>query len=195
MARIAAIASAAALSGKRRGAAPQPDQRAGERERHRALHRIGKRHAAAPHAHPREHALDLVPAGAAGFEHLDAREMAGGEERAPHLRPERERRRERRAPRPSRRPRRKRASARSRSAPAGSARRTAACRRRARTARRPAPAADRASTSAAPISAAVRKPLWPWPRLTNTAGKARASSSQSGLRVSSSAPGAGAARH
>ena len=25
--------------------------------------------------------------------------------------------------------------------------------------------------SAAPISAAVRKPLWPWPRLTNTAGK------------------------
>src|ERR1044072_5004819 len=39
----------------------------------------------------------------------------------------------------------------------------------------PATTGRRSSQSSAkPISAAVRKPLWPWPRLTNNAGKARA---------------------
>src|SRR5665213_1027294 len=57
----------------------------GDNDRNSGLRCVGERDAAAPHADPGEDTLDLVPAGAAIFEHDSARKMAGGEERAPHI--------------------------------------------------------------------------------------------------------------
>ena len=85
-----------------RVAAPQPRQRRAERDGDRALHRVGERNAAAPHARPGEHALDLVPAGAALFEHHLAGERHRVDQVAPDVGAERQRGRPARAPARSR---------------------------------------------------------------------------------------------
>ncbi len=84
--------SAAALSAKSTWRAPQPHQRRRQHQRDRGLDRIGERDRPAPHPHQGEHALDLVPAGFAGFEHDDAGEVRRGKERVPYRSAEGERR-------------------------------------------------------------------------------------------------------
>ena len=72
-------------------AAPEPDQQAGDARRRQGLRRVGERHVAAPHAHPGEHALDLVPADVALLEHHLARERRRRKGGTPYLGSERQR--------------------------------------------------------------------------------------------------------
>ncbi len=73
----------------RRGAPPQPHQRRHDRECERALRQIGHCDGATPHAHSREQALDLLPAGATRLQHHGADEGGRVGERDPCLGAER----------------------------------------------------------------------------------------------------------